>query len=62
MYPDHLPEDPEDYAVEIDRDVLLKFANEWQTLVRQQTPVIFIVQKDDGELLVPDTLPEGMEE
>ena len=60
MYPREKPEDPEDYAIEIDRDVLLRLANEWQNLVRQKAPVIFIVQRDD-ELFVTDTLPEGME-
>jgi hypothetical protein len=59
-----LTEDPEildEYTVEIDRDILLRLANEWQDLVRKKASEIFIVRKGD-ELIVTDALPEGVEE
>ena len=51
----------DELTVEIDRNILLRLANEWQALVMKDAPEIFIVRKD-GELFVTDTLPEGMEE
>ena len=53
-------DNPEDYAVEIDRKVLIKLTNEWQALVDQDAPNIYIYYKD-GKYGVSDVLPEGVE-
>jgi hypothetical protein len=55
-----IEDNPEDYAVEIDRDVLIKLATDWQNLVRKEAPEIFIFHKND-EYFVSDTLPADVE-
>ena len=55
-----MEENPEDYAIEIDRDILIRLATEWQDLVRREVPEIFIFYKD-REYFVSDALPEGVD-
>jgi hypothetical protein len=53
-------DNPEDYAVEIDRKVLIRLTNEWQALVDQGAPNIYIYYKD-GKYGVADVLPAEVE-
>lgn len=55
-----LEENPEDFSIEIDRDILIQLATDWQNLVRKEVPEIFIFCKND-EYFVADTLPEGVD-
>jgi hypothetical protein len=55
-----LEENPEDYTVEIGRDILIRLATDWQSLAHKEVPEIFIFCKN-GEYFVSDTLPEGID-
>ncbi|HEV2600689.1 MAG TPA: hypothetical protein VGT41_00190 [Candidatus Babeliales bacterium] len=53
-------DNPEEYIIEMECNVLLQLTNNWQALVRAKAPYIFLYEKDN-QLFVSDTLPEGME-
>jgi len=53
-------EDPEDFAVEFDRNELTSLVYAWHTLALKRVSPIYIFYKD-GEYGVSDVLPEGIE-
>lgn len=55
-----MAENAEDYAVEIDRNELIRLAREWQELVRNKIPLIYIYCQN-SKYFVSETLPEGVE-
>lgn len=54
-----MSDNPEDYAIEIDRDELIRLAREWDALIIKKVPQIFIYCKNDT-YFVSDTLPEDV--
>jgi len=51
-------DNPEEYAIEIDRDVLLKLIDKWQELYDKDSPEIYFIRHEDGTIEVTDHLPE----
>lgn len=45
-------DNPEDYAVEIDRQALLDLCYKWQKLVKQKTPEIIMEQDENGVVIL----------
>ena len=55
-----MSDDPEEHAVEIDRNELIYLAHKWQELIDNKVAPIYIYYKD-GKYGVADILPEGVE-
>lgn len=55
-----LADNPDDYAVEIDRSELIRLAQVWRELVKKQAPFIYIYCQNN-KYSVSETLPEGIE-
>lgn len=43
---------PEDYAIQIDRNVLLRLINEWNELTEKRTKEIVFTRHDDGSITI----------
>lgn len=47
-------DNPEDYAITIDRIVLLDLINQWQQLMEKKAPEIIFIRQDDGTITVSE--------
>lgn len=50
-------DNPEEYAIEIDRNLLLNLIDQWQQLVNKDVPEIYIVRHENGSIEIVDKLP-----
>jgi hypothetical protein len=51
-------DNPEEYAIEIDRNQLLDLINKWELLANQKTPEIYLVRHEDGSIDMTDHVPK----
>lgn len=52
-------DNPEDYEIEIDRNVLIGLINQWQELVKKCSPCITFIRHDNGTITITDTIECG---
>lgn len=52
-----LVDDPEEYTIEIDRQVLLNLIEKWQELATKKVPTIYFIRYENGTIEVTDQLP-----